>query len=218
MDKGRRGDGPSIHPKGYAFPFGWGLSGQLKGVYMQQINIKYSKWNLIAWLNEQDGNALVAVTPICDAIGIQSARQRQKIESDPRFRSTHRYSPSVGGPQDTLCIPASQVAGWLYGINSRKVSPEVAPLLLEFQQNVTQAIYAAVPGQANSDVVADLNRRIDTLTEQVAALMQMVKEVQQENNELHQRLDYAQPSLSRQASAAGSALQAQRYIKPLRSN
>jgi hypothetical protein len=144
---------------------------------VKQIGISYQKWSLVAWLNEQDGNAWVAVRPICDAIGIDPGTQTLKLRHDPRFSC--RDIPSTGADgklYDMLCVPAMQISGWLYGINSKKVNPEVAPKLFEFQQFVTQAIYNAVSGRVDPA----LNARIDDLLTQVAFLLDENRDLRRE--------------------------------------
>ena len=171
---------------------------------MQQIVIPYQKWNLIAWLNEQDGNAWIAVRPICEAIGIDWRSQYVKLKSDPRFSCGDITMTGADGKQYMMTsLPASQIAGWLYGINSRRVGPEVAPLLLEFQQYCTQAIYTAVSGQANQAVAVELCKRIDDLVARIAALTQRVEAQDQEIAQLRRQVG---PTLNEVVSGAARTL------------
>lgn len=171
---------------------------------MKQIGISYQKWNLVAWLNEQDGNAWIAVAPICDAIGIASWRQQQKIKEDPRFSSQHMLATGADGKQyEMLCIPAMQVSGWLYGINSKKVSPEVGPKLFEFQQYVTQAIYDAVSGRANSEVVDRLEQIVELLRQELQEVREEVKEIRRENGFLKAQVG---PYVNQEVSNAARTL------------
>jgi hypothetical protein len=158
---------------------------------VKQISVTFKKWDLIAWLNEQGADARVAVRPICEAIGVDWAGQSVKIQNDPKFNCCDIAMVAEDGkPRMMVTLPVEQIQGWLFSINSRKVSPQVAPLLLTFQQDLFRVIYAATSGQVSPEIVASLQAcieelretireqagRIDDLTAQVAYMSESVLE------------------------------------------
>jgi hypothetical protein len=133
---------------------------------MKEVEIK--QFGFKAWIAEQDGETLVAVRPICRVLGIQEARQRQKIMSDSRFNWIHMYSVGEDGKQrEMLCIPVNEVAGWLWGINSRKVSHEIAPMLERFQRELQGVINSYIRGELTYELVDDLRNTIKLLLSRV---------------------------------------------------
>jgi hypothetical protein len=157
---------------------------------MQQVNIPYKDSTLVTWLNEQDGKTWIALKPLCERLGIQSARQEQKVQDDPRFNCTHMYAVAEDGKQrEMVALQVEQVYGWLYTINPNKVSPESYQEILDFQKYCTQVIYEAASGQANSEVVQKLYEIIAKLESRVA---QQDKRIEAMEAELH----YVRPTLN----------------------
>ena len=84
----------------------------------------------------ENGEKYVSVTHICDAIGINSAGQREKIDSDANL-STAATDISLRGvdgrARTTIMIPLDKMSGWLFGINANRVKPEIKPALIKYQ-------------------------------------------------------------------------------------
>ena len=115
---------------------------------MRQVSIAFKQWELIVWLNEQGADARVAVAPICEYIGIEWSTQLRKLQNDPKFNCVHMNMVAEDGKQRVMAtLPVEQIQGWLFSINSKKVSAQAAPLLLEFQKSLFHVIYAATSGQ-----------------------------------------------------------------------
>lgn len=152
---------------------------------MNQINVPFKKWDLIVWLNSHAADSQVAVKPICDAIGIDWSSQYQRLRSDPKFNCGDITMVGADGKQrNMVTLPVKEIQGWLFSINSKKVATKVAPLLLEFQKNLFDVIYAATSGQVSQEVVDRLLSRVDDLIAQVAYLNEAVMALQKENAEL----------------------------------
>ena len=156
---------------------------------MNQINVAFKKWNLLVWLNGQAADARVAVKPICEAIGISWQGQHEKIKGDPKFSCQDILMTGTDGKQyQMVTLPVAEVQGWLFSINSRKVSAEAAPLLLEFQKGLFDVIYAATSGQVSREVMNDLLSRMDCALAQIAFLTEWVMELSRENAELRKMI------------------------------
>lgn len=92
----------------------------------------------------QNGEKRVAVKPICDALGIDSKAQIDKIKSDPILSSVEGIIPSTGADGKTYemaTIPFKYVFGWLFTIDSRKVKPEAQESVLKYQKECYDALY-----------------------------------------------------------------------------
>lgn len=75
---------------------------------------------------ERDDGVFVAIKPICDAMGIDWKSQRRRLEDD-QILSEGRVTmtlPSVGGPQETVCLRLDLVNGWLFTIDDARVKDE----------------------------------------------------------------------------------------------
>lgn len=90
-----------------------------------------------------DGTQVAALTPICDALGIDAPTQYVKLCRDPRF--SRRDIPSTGSDGKTytmFCLPITQIDGWLFTINANKIKPESRKLLLQYQHECMRVLHA----------------------------------------------------------------------------
>lgn len=86
----------------------------------------------------------VPVKPICDALGIASNKQIEKIKSHPILSSVDTLIVSTGSDgkrYEMLCLPYKYVLGWLFSIDSRNVKPEAAESVLKFQMECYEVLY-----------------------------------------------------------------------------
>lgn len=93
---------------------------------------------------EENGNKLVPIRPICDAIGIASNKQIEKIKEHPILGSVDTLSVSTGadGKQyEMFCIPYKFVFGWLFSIDARNVKPEASEAVLKYQLECYDVLY-----------------------------------------------------------------------------
>lgn len=99
-----------------------------------------------------DGPA-VAVKPISDRLGLDWRGQRQRIERSPVLAKGRCVMPlpSVGGPQETVCLRLDLVPGWLFGIDVERVRPEARDAVLQYQEQCFGALAAHFYG-APSDI------------------------------------------------------------------
>ena len=178
---------------------------------MKQISVNFDEYSLVAFLSSHDDKHMVAIKPICDALGIDPRRQQKKLQSDLKFSWGHMSSTGTDGKQyQMVCIPVDEVAGFLYGINSRKVAEEVAPRLLSFQRRLQTVMHEAVTGRVTKEVVDELraeNRELrQALANQayaIANLTQVVEELRDGSHHMN----------SIEASYAGKRLRAHRSLK-----
>ena len=87
---------------------------------------------------------LVPIKPICEALGIDSKVQRQKIQDDSDLSSVGVLSTSTGsdGKQyEMFCLPIEFVFGWLFTINPKNVKVEVQEAVRQYRMQCYRALY-----------------------------------------------------------------------------
>jgi len=114
------------------------------------ITKKEATTTLVAKINNVDivvvenGNKLVPIKPICEALGIDVDSQRKKLKEDPILSSTTVLSTAVGADgkdREMVTIPFKFVFGWLFRIDSRNVKPEAREAVLRYQVECYDALY-----------------------------------------------------------------------------
>ncbi|KVX06423.1 hypothetical protein ASL22_13235 [Alcaligenes faecalis] len=91
-----------------------------------------------------DGQRLVAMRPICEAIGLDSDAQLKRIKRNPVLSkgSVIMTVPSAGGDQSMVCLPVDYLNGWLFGIHTSQVKPEIRQRLEDYQRECYQVLNA----------------------------------------------------------------------------
>jgi hypothetical protein len=183
---------------------------------MQNTVIRFKNWDLVAWIGAQPGDALVAVRPIVEAIGLDLTTQMKKLAADESF--SHRHMPTTGsdGKQyEMLCIPVRQVARWLCGVNRRKVKPELVEKLAQFQDDCAWTLHDAISGKVTPEVVARLEATVTALAETVKVLQVELAYERSARKELQSQMDWMQYRDDMEASHDGRRLRSRRKdIKP----
>ena len=92
---------------------------------------------------EQGGTPFIAIGPICDALGINTRRQRERIKDDPILSEgcTVAVLPSAGGPQDTFCLRLDLVHGWLFTIDESRVNEAARPRVVYYKRQCYAALF-----------------------------------------------------------------------------
>lgn len=92
----------------------------------------------------ENGDKLVPIKPICQALGIDDEAQRQKIVNDEILGSTALLSKAVGADgkeREMFCIPLMYAFGWLFTINPNNVSPDAKETVLRYKMECYKALY-----------------------------------------------------------------------------
>lgn len=113
-----------------------------------------------------EGERLVAMKPICEAIGLQWEAQYKRIQRDDVL-STSIFimkMQMLGDDQhrEITCLPLDYLNGWLFGIDTNRCRAEIRPRLIEYKRECYQALAAywmdskparhALKGNAPTDV------------------------------------------------------------------
>jgi hypothetical protein len=149
---------------------------------MKSLNLTIDTYQFEVPVFQHEGRSWVALKPLCDALGIQSARQRERVEANPEISWTHMYSTGSDGKQyQMLCIQIDHVGLWLYGINPNKVKPEIREKMYVFRQKLISVLYAAVTGHLDTSMVQSLVQEIKSLHSIVSKLVDRVEVLETEN-------------------------------------
>ena len=149
--------------------------------------------DFIAEIATTANGTMVAIRGICDAMGVASSSQREKIKDDPRFTWYDIVSHDTSGREQSMfCLPVEQVVPWLFTINSNKLKkPEVKENLIRFQTHLGRELNAVAFGQISSEKTAALEAQIRAMAEQIkvlaenqAALQQTITLIMEENRTL----------------------------------
>ena len=88
---------------------------------------------------------MIAVKPICQALGISYQKQIERLKSDPIIGSVVTLGVTTGadGKQyEMVTIPLKYVFGWLFLIDSRNVKPEAQESVLNYQKECYNALWS----------------------------------------------------------------------------
>ena len=112
----------------------------------------------LALLFDADQQPLVAMKPICENIGLLWQAQFNRIKRDEVLSSAVSIMdiPSPGGKQKTVCLPLEYLNGWLFGIDVKRVKPEIRPQLIRYKKDcykVLAAHWLATPAPAKPEPV-----------------------------------------------------------------
>jgi hypothetical protein len=146
---------------------------------------------------DPDGSINVALKPIMDAIGLHADSAWKSIKNDPILGAKHGVRRGLDAkkrefPMQTL--PIEYVHGWLFSIDSSKVSAQAKPKLLKFKEECYQVLFDHFYGKyrfyednlrQRRSLQQKLTHLIDTrkeLNAEITALNKQISELQ--HNEL----------------------------------
>lgn len=107
----------------------------------------------------------VAMKPICENIGLQWEAQLKRIQRNAILNTAMSMmdTPTNGGKQKTACLPLDYLNGWLFGVDARRVKPEIRERLLTYQRECFRVLNnhfnqpkqaIKLPAPANADILA----------------------------------------------------------------
>ena len=84
----------------------------------------------------QNNQHYVAMKPICENIGLDWKAQYDRIKRHAVLSEgmVMMTTPSKGGEQQTICLPLDYLNGWLFGVESNRVKPQIRESLLQYQR------------------------------------------------------------------------------------
>lgn len=105
---------------------------------------------LTAYLVEDE--PYVPIRPICEYLGVSWSGQWERIQRDEVLAEAARFvrvtrTNSAGGRPDVLCLPLKYLNGWLFGINARRVKPELREKIVRYQRECYEVLARAFQGE-----------------------------------------------------------------------
>lgn len=103
-----------------------------------------AKVNNVAIMAGNDPKKLVPIKPICEALGIDYARQFQKLKDDEDLGPIIGLTPTVaadGKIREMVCLPMEFIFGWLFTINPKNVKPEVQEAVRTYRMQCYHVLY-----------------------------------------------------------------------------
>ena len=85
----------------------------------------------------------IAMKPVCENIGLDWAAQLKRIKRHQVLSSgmVMMTTPSKQGLQEYVCLPISMLNGWLFGIDTNRVKPEIRQILEQYQLECFDVLY-----------------------------------------------------------------------------
>jgi hypothetical protein len=99
-----------------------------------------------------NGSIVIAIRPICTAIGIDDEPQRRRINRDPVLSKGGVILTlpfTSGGPQSMLCLALKRLHYWLAGISSGSIKDEtMRQRVIEYQEECADYLFACFMPEA----------------------------------------------------------------------
>lgn len=117
---------------------------------------------------EKDGIHYAAVKPIAENIGLNWNSQHNRITRDDVLNSVVVMMTTTGtdGKQyEMTCLPIDYLNGWLFGIDAKRVKPEIKAPLIQYKMQCYKALYdywhtgAAVHPSVNEELPSSVKDR-----------------------------------------------------------
>ncbi|TCJ96136.1 P22-like antirepressor protein [Volucribacter psittacicida] len=107
----------------------------------QLQTIQFNSQSLVTF--EQNGTHYTAMKPICENIGLAWNAQLLRIKRDEVLSKGMivMITPTNGGEQEMVCLPIQYLNGWLFGIDTNRVKPEIRETLIKYKKECYQALH-----------------------------------------------------------------------------
>jgi hypothetical protein len=121
---------------------------------------------------EKNGERLVAMKPIAEALGLEWSGQLKLIKNDLVLHKGMVVTsiPSEGGVQDTVCLPLEYLNGWLFKVPASRYTGKKRETIIRYQEECYSALYeyfhngGAVNRNINQNQLADLLQAVASTT------------------------------------------------------
>ena len=141
-------------------------------------------------INDDNGQTLVPIRPICEAIGVSLQGQSEKIYDDEILSSVVKHNLTTGadGKQyEMLCLPLEYVYGWIFTINPKKVNTQAKDSVVRYKRECYDVLYRHFFNRAQRQ--AESNQAEARELEMLRQLIIQEKEVKSQISETKKRID-----------------------------
>jgi P22_AR N-terminal domain len=103
---------------------------------------------------EHEGTIYVAIKPICNILGIDPQKQFTRIKDDEILGQLYTVRYIVGSKdekkRELFCIPVKYVFGWIFAIETNKVSEKSKPNFILYKKECYEALHNYFYAKENS--------------------------------------------------------------------
>lgn len=138
---------------------------------------------------------LVAIKPICEALGIDYKVQWQKIKDSEDLSSVMVLSTTTGADgksYEMCCLPVEFIYGWLFTINPKNVKPEAQEAVRVYRMMCYRSLYQYFTGiykrvneQNHVEIalleqLADYNQQKETISKSITETKKKLEKLREE--------------------------------------
>lgn len=95
----------------------------------------------------------VPIRPICDYLGLSWSGQLERIKRDPVLAGEARFvrvtRTNSGGNPNLLCLPLEMLPGWLFGVSTSRIKPDLKPKIIMYQKECFKVLWQAFQNVAS---------------------------------------------------------------------
>lgn len=148
--------------------------------------VRVNNVDIIATSDEQ----LIAIRPICAALGVDVDSQRKRIERDEILGPTAVMMTVVAADRkerEMYCIPLRYVFGWLFSIDTSRVNEESRLAVAAYKKECYDALYRHFFATRRRQL--EQNRQEIELLEELAELTRQKQQLKQTIDDKRRRLE-----------------------------
>ena len=92
----------------------------------------------------------VPLRPICEYLGLNWSGQLQRLRRDEVLREALQFvcithTNPVGGDPNVVCLPLEYLPGWLFGISTSRVRPDLQVKITQYRRECFRVFLEAFP-------------------------------------------------------------------------
>lgn len=106
--------------------------------------LSITKVNGVNIVVSNDTEKLVPIKPICEALGVDTEGQRQRIQKDEILSSVAcmtKATAADGKQYEMAALPLEFIFGWLFSIDHSRVSESARPLVVKYKRECYHALF-----------------------------------------------------------------------------
>lgn len=174
----------------------------------------------------------VPLRPLCDYLGLDWSSQRKRLNRDQVLADFQGVvvMTTPSGKQQSICLPLKFLPGWLFGVDTNRVKPELREKIIRYRRECYDVLWQAfqdeaialtdedaslfdvetVPKEPNPELV-----RIREMGLAIARLAQQQLDLEQSVGKAHNRLDQAARvvgNLQKRVSKVEDLIQPAKYV------
>lgn len=133
-----------------------------------------------------DAEIYVPINPLASFLGLNRQGQQQRIQRDPVLSQRTRTlrMDTGGGPQKLTCLPLDLLPGWLFGIDTSRVKPELVDKLNRYRAECFKVLWNAFKSDIMPTLAPPTNltpaEQILAQAEAIAALARQQVEIERQ--------------------------------------